>query len=583
MAKTPWSDNPNWTPLSDINKGNQLTPADGLYASDMNKVILNLQYLYQREYGCDFDSQGTYPNLAAGKATADGDGNIIATTYVPKMVGVEDTFSSIQYRNSDSAILLMTKVDDGVVNTIEVTQGENITIRSTDTASEGSKPTSVVSINPHGVYVDGQEVAVLQDIPTIIYGDIITKADVENFDNYSDRLYGSHKGYNIYFQAAPEDNGGVGEIIPLTYDVFGDSTYFVGKHYTHRIWHDALSDEWKYESYPKERAETAQSIYMLDYSEKINPGSYAGDVPLTSDMFLPPIDINQFDNIYAITNVGQVVKCAAMYEETDDGTYRTGDWIIHHVRNMGLTAETISVDTIKTNNASEITFSSTTAFDKNVHINAGKKLYVETVSAEPTSRGGAGTITATSSTTFNSNVIMQKTLRAKADIRVGENEQIKLKHDGAVGYITINDNLGNTMFEVTSDTTDFSTSVSLYAPGYNSDGSYVNTSYKELYLDSKNLSINGLAKITNCKADRFDTPYGLLDINASIRFTGPTFTGTFDHTTHNCIYFGDGDNWITANNDRLHFSALDPLDVEEIHSYSPEGLTLYDVNTIIYK
>lgn len=251
-------------------------------------------------------------------------------------------------------------------------------------------------------------------VDNIKYGDIITKLNVGTFDTFLDRLEGNtsnYYGYNIYFRAVPEDNGGVEELIPLAHDVYSGTekgTYFIGKNYVHRIFN--YLNEWEYESYPKERAETAPGIYMFDYSEKVESRSYVDSVDLTSDMFLPPIDINQFDTIYAITNVGQLVKCRVQF----DGGNRVDVWDIIHIRDMGVTADTISVNTIKTNGASEITFSSTTAFDKNVHINAGKKLYVEKISGEPESRGGTGRVEVTSSTDFTGTVFCNSSLHVPA-------------------------------------------------------------------------------------------------------------------------------------------------------------------------
>ena len=43
MAK--WPDNPVYTPLSEINKGNEYEPADGIVAKDINAFIENVDYL----------------------------------------------------------------------------------------------------------------------------------------------------------------------------------------------------------------------------------------------------------------------------------------------------------------------------------------------------------------------------------------------------------------------------------------------------------------------------------------------------------------------------------------------------------
>lgn len=97
------------------------------------------------------------------------------------------------------------------------------------------------------------------------YGDIITKDDVEHFDWYSDRLTeGATTGYNIYFRAAAEDNGGVSELIPLTHcmETVDSATYFVGRHYTHRVWYE--DDGWRYKSYKNDNLSAVISEDMAD-------------------------------------------------------------------------------------------------------------------------------------------------------------------------------------------------------------------------------------------------------------------------------------------------------------------------------
>ena len=41
MAK--WSENPAYTPLSDINGGNRYTDGDGIFIEDINKLFENLK------------------------------------------------------------------------------------------------------------------------------------------------------------------------------------------------------------------------------------------------------------------------------------------------------------------------------------------------------------------------------------------------------------------------------------------------------------------------------------------------------------------------------------------------------------
>lgn len=41
-----WNQNPIWTLIDLINDGKQIEPGDGFLASDMVKIVENLQYLY---------------------------------------------------------------------------------------------------------------------------------------------------------------------------------------------------------------------------------------------------------------------------------------------------------------------------------------------------------------------------------------------------------------------------------------------------------------------------------------------------------------------------------------------------------
>lgn len=50
-----WPTNPDWIPLSSINGGKEVTASDGFRASDQNKIVSNLLYLYQH-----FSAQHVY-------------------------------------------------------------------------------------------------------------------------------------------------------------------------------------------------------------------------------------------------------------------------------------------------------------------------------------------------------------------------------------------------------------------------------------------------------------------------------------------------------------------------------------------
>ena len=54
MAK--WPDNPVYTPLSEINKGNEYEPADGIVAKDINAFIENVDYLNKAITDLDVDN-----------------------------------------------------------------------------------------------------------------------------------------------------------------------------------------------------------------------------------------------------------------------------------------------------------------------------------------------------------------------------------------------------------------------------------------------------------------------------------------------------------------------------------------------
>lgn len=47
MAK--WPDTPVYTPITNINKGNEYQEADGLIAADINAIIENMEYLKQNQ------------------------------------------------------------------------------------------------------------------------------------------------------------------------------------------------------------------------------------------------------------------------------------------------------------------------------------------------------------------------------------------------------------------------------------------------------------------------------------------------------------------------------------------------------
>ena len=42
-----WPNNPNWTAITTINKGNEYVGGDGIYYSDLNTLVNNVRYLYQ--------------------------------------------------------------------------------------------------------------------------------------------------------------------------------------------------------------------------------------------------------------------------------------------------------------------------------------------------------------------------------------------------------------------------------------------------------------------------------------------------------------------------------------------------------
>lgn len=54
-----WNQNPVWTLIDLINNGNQIEPGDGFLASDMVKIVENLQYLYNNKSNATNLENGT--------------------------------------------------------------------------------------------------------------------------------------------------------------------------------------------------------------------------------------------------------------------------------------------------------------------------------------------------------------------------------------------------------------------------------------------------------------------------------------------------------------------------------------------
>lgn len=75
MAK--WPDNPVYTPLSEINKGNEYEPADGIVAKDINAFIENVDYLNKTIIDLKKDLS-TATNLENGT----GAGSLVQTNVV---------------------------------------------------------------------------------------------------------------------------------------------------------------------------------------------------------------------------------------------------------------------------------------------------------------------------------------------------------------------------------------------------------------------------------------------------------------------------------------------------------------------
>ena len=54
-----WPQEPTWTPIANINQGNQYVAADGVTALDMNRIIGNMLYL---------KTHGSQINVSAAEA-----------------------------------------------------------------------------------------------------------------------------------------------------------------------------------------------------------------------------------------------------------------------------------------------------------------------------------------------------------------------------------------------------------------------------------------------------------------------------------------------------------------------------------
>lgn len=101
-----WNANPTWTPLEQINGGQQFNPDDVLTPDDLNKLVENMQYLY--EHGGNFEVNpypigavielytndspamlygGDWTELPSGYFSITANGHTMAPTYNGELTG----------------------------------------------------------------------------------------------------------------------------------------------------------------------------------------------------------------------------------------------------------------------------------------------------------------------------------------------------------------------------------------------------------------------------------------------------------------------------------------------------------------
>lgn len=87
MAK--WPDTPVYTPIANINKGNEYQEADGLTAADMNAIVENIDYLYNNSGGSGGRGGGSIDADTLNGLLSAGDGISIEKTTAGDKVEVK--------------------------------------------------------------------------------------------------------------------------------------------------------------------------------------------------------------------------------------------------------------------------------------------------------------------------------------------------------------------------------------------------------------------------------------------------------------------------------------------------------------
>lgn len=125
-----WNQNPVWTLLNLINNGNQIEPGDGFLASDMVKVVENLQYLYNNKV-----------DKVEGKGLSTNDFTNAEKT---KLAGIE-TGAEVNVIETITAGENVTVSKDGKNVTISATGGGGSSVNVVQTT--GQSTTAVMSQN----------------------------------------------------------------------------------------------------------------------------------------------------------------------------------------------------------------------------------------------------------------------------------------------------------------------------------------------------------------------------------------------------------------------------------------------------
>lgn len=120
------------------------------------------------------------------------------------------------------------------------------------------------------------------------------------------------------------------------------------------------------------------TLYLLSYTEKLGKGQIVDDAVSNSD-FLPLMSVGtKAKTVYAITEIGQVVKCEQTIYTTETDEVYTGNWSLTHIKDISfekyITKPEGGAVNVYLNNNSDVTLSAKDLTNITVHLNESNSI-----------------------------------------------------------------------------------------------------------------------------------------------------------------------------------------------------------------